>query len=258
MPPQKVTVPKMQHRQRDNGTVTNILLRGGFRTTDERLDRLPFFDERSKNFPIRELVGDLPLRSGSWSTRVILDQDVYDCPICHQKGACTGFSTSTEAAARPVEQGNIDAVVAHEIYHRAKELDEWSGEDYEGSSVLGAVKAATERGWYREYRWALGPGPEAAAQDLALAVGHHGPGIIGSNWYDGMFDANADQYLEATGKIAGGHAYVVSRYSIKRDAFWTPNSWGGAGQGWISRKDMIKLLDEDGEACIPVHRHRVV
>lgn len=229
--------------------MTNILLRGGFRTTDERLDRVPFFDERSKNFPIRTIVGDKPLRSYTWRTPVQLDQG--------QEGACTGFSVSMEAAAWPVAEEGITNEVAREIYKRARQLDEWEGEDYEGSSVLGAMKAATERGWYREYRWALGPGPEAAVQDLALAVGHHGPAVIGSNWYEGMFDPDKDQYLRVTGKVAGGHAYVLSRYSRSRNAFWTPNSWGGSGQGWITRKDMVKLMGEDGEGCIPVVRLKV-
>jgi hypothetical protein len=144
--------------------------------------------------------------------------------------------------------------VARDLYHRAKQLDEWAGEDYEGSSVLGAAKAGAEKGWWTEYRWALGPGAEAAAQDVILALGWHGPVMMGTYWYEGMWQADKDSYLHAEGNIAGGHAWLLTRYSKKRDAVWTPNSWGGQGQGWISRADLVKLLANDGEACIPVVR----
>jgi hypothetical protein len=115
------------------------------------------------------------------------------------------------------------------------------------------MKAASEMGYYSEYRWVLGPGPEQAEEDLARAVGHHGPAVLGTNWYEGMFHANPEGYLEVSGKVAGGHCFLVNRFSIRR-GYWTPNSWGGAGQGWISRQHMIRLLGEQGEAAIPVRR----
>lgn len=228
-------------------------LRGGFHTNDPKLDRLPQFDERSREYPVRPLLMTVGKRRRSYTWRhVQLDQ--------RNEGACTGFSVTMEAAARPVEVWGKDPdiytleQIARSIYNRAKQLDEWEGEAYEGSSVLGAMKAAIERRLYVEYRWALGPGPESAENDLALAVGYRGPAVLGTNWYTGMYTADADGFLKVTGSVEGGHAYVVTRYSVSRDAYWTPNSWGGSGQGWIRRTDMIRLLDEDGEACIPVRR----
>ena len=50
-----------------------------------------------------------------------------------------------------------------------------------------------------------------------------------------------------TGRRVGGHAYVTVGYSIKREGYTIPNSWGGEGAGLIHR--------EDGEACIPVLRN---
>lgn len=228
-----------------------IQLKGGYTTTDIRLGRIPQFDDRSKQYPVRELVvegrrlADHSMRSFSWSLGTQLDQG--------QTPACTGFSTAEELAARPVVVHDVTNDLGTRIYKRAQQLDEYPGEDYEGSSVLGAMKAATEMGYYSEYRWALGPGAKKAEEDLALAVGHHGPAVIGSNWYEGMFDANSDGYLVVEGGVAGGHAWVVTRFHVNK-GYWTPNSWGGAGQGWVSRADMVRLLDEQGEAAIPVHR----
>lgn len=219
-------------------------------------DREIKYDKKSLQYPIRELIGDKKLRSYSWR-HIQLDQGT--------EGACTGFSATMEAAARPKPVfGNPILFpwardprpindIARQVYYRARQLDEWAGENYEGSSVLGAVKAGQEKGWWGEYRWALGPGSQAAAQDIALALGYCGPVMMGSYWYEGMFEP-VNGYLNVTGNIAGGHAWLLTRYSLKRDAFWTPNSWGGAGQGWITRADLVKLLANDGEACIPVTR----
>lgn len=241
-----------------------IELRGGHTTGDPRLGRIPQFDERSKQYPIRTLLAEVAKkrRSYTWSCPVgrspsgalpsggALDQG--------REGACTGFAIAMEAAARPVLIPGITNEVAKQIYKRAQQLDEWAGEAYEGSSVLAALKAGIEWGWYREYRWALGPGAEQAEEDLALAVGYRGPAALGTNWYEGMFGADADGYLNVTGKVVGGHAYLTNSYSLKRNAYWVPNSWGGAGCGWLRQTDMIRLLDENGEAAIPTIRTKTL
>lgn len=176
---------------------------------------------------------------------------------------CTGFAVTMEAAARPMPvfgdpvHGHVDlaavTATAVDVYHRARLLDEWPGEDYDGSSVTGAMEAGRERHWYNVYRWAFGD-PEVRAGDAILAIGYHGPVVVGANWYNDMFTADRDGYLHPSGGVAGGHAFLLSAYSKIRDAVWTPNSWGGEGQGWIRRHDLATLLADDGEACIPVWR----
>ena len=179
---------------------------------------------------------------------------------------CTGFSATMEAAARPKPYfgdpnygTTVDKIprinqLARMLYMRARQLDEWPGEDYEGSSVLGAAKAGQERGWWAEYRWALGPGPERAAQDVILALGYAGPVMMGTNWYEGMLRPRGEDWLAVAGNVVGGHAFLLTAYSKARDAVWTPNSWGGEGQGWISRADLVRLLAEEGEACLALQR----
>jgi hypothetical protein len=176
-----------------------------------------------------------------------------------------------DAAARPVPVfgdpvKNPPSVthlnnVARDVYFSAQLQDPWPGGEYPGASpqyvgtsVLAGVKVGQTLGWWSQYRWALGPGPEAAAQDVILTLGYLGPVIMGSFWYDGMWDADSKGYLNAVGRIDGGHCYLLTRYSLTRDAVWTGNSWGGAGAGWIRRADLVTLLGNDGEACIPVGR----
>lgn len=219
-------------------------LRGGFTTSDPRLDRLPQFDVRSRGFRAIEGIEDKRRRSYSWNKAVYLDQG--------QEGACVGFSLAHELAARPVVVPNVTSALATFIYKEAQKIDPWPGEAYSGTSVLAGAQTAKAHGYFSEYRWAFGE------DDLALAVGYRGPAVLGVNWYSGMFDTDGDGFIHPTGSIAGGHAILCASYSIKKNAYRLDNSWGsdwGAhGSAWISREDMARLLSEDGEAMIPTVR----
>jgi hypothetical protein len=213
--------------------------------TNRTFDRVVHFDDRSRAYPIRTLIrADAVPRSYTWSCDVWLDQG--------NEGACVGFAIAQEAAARPVVVSPITNNVAQQVYLRAKQLDQFKGENYEGTSVLGGIKAGKDRGWYGEYRWAFGE------PDLALAVGYKGPAVLGINWYDGMMDPDASGFLRVTGQIAGGHAILCNGYNVTKKAYKVHNSWGmswgNKGEAWISVDDMARLLGEQGEACIPVVR----
>lgn len=212
---------------------------------DPRLDRLVQFDERSRAFPIRALLPDKAKpRSYTWGCGIWLDQG--------NEGACVGFSISHEAAAKPVVVLGITDDTARTLYHRARELDDYPGEDYEGTSVLGGIKAAQEVGWYPSYSWAFG------LDDLILGVGHHGPSVLGLDWREGQMDTDANGFIHATGDVVGGHAILCRGVNVKGRYFTLRNSWGS---GWgvngdcrISFDDMDSLLHSQGEACLPVRR----
>lgn len=211
---------------------------------DRRLDRRVQFDDRSRAFGIRAIIPTVKPRSYTWSCPIWLDQG--------NEGACVGFSVSHEAAARPVLVKGVSATVARSIYTRARELDEWPGEDYEGTSVLAGIKAGRERGWYTEFRWAFG------LNDLILALGYKGPAVLGINWHEGMLDTDQQGYVHADGEIAGGHAILATGVSVTRKFIRFRNSWGKDwglnGDCLMSFTDVERLLNEDGEACIPVKR----
>lgn len=225
-----------------------IRLKNKCKTFDLRLDRLVHFDERSRAFPIRALIAPTKPRSYTWSCDVYLDQGA--------EGACTGFATAHEGIARPVSLKGVDEAVARRIYLRAKQLDEWPGEAYEGSSVLAAVKAAQEMGWYGEYRWAFG------LDDLKLALAYKGPAILGVNWYEGMTEPDASGFIRPTGQLLGGHAILAVGICVRAPGYvrlhnsWG-TSWGRSGDCFITFSDLRTLLDQDGEACIPVVRKKL-
>ncbi len=214
--------------------------------SDPRLDRKVQFDERSRGFPVRALIPPAAKpRSYTWSCPVVLDQG--------QEGACVGFSISHEAAARPCCVQDITNTSAQEIYRRARQLDEWDGENYDGTSVLAGIKAAQERGWYPSYRWAFG------LQDLILALGYKGPAVLGINWYEGMFNTDDQGFVHVSGELSGGHAILANGINVKKKTVRLHNSWGRDwgwdGECFISFDDLDRLLHEQGEACIPVLRH---
>lgn len=220
-------------------------LRDGTTVEDPRLDRLEFFDPRSRNFPVTSVIEATKPRSYTWRCRAWLDQG--------REGACVGFATAHDIAARPLELPSSNAL-ATKIYKRAQFIDEWEGEQYSGTSVLAGMKAAVELGYYGEYRWAFG---EA---DLALAVGYKGPAILGVPWYEGMYAPDAKGFLHPTGQRVGGHAILCNGISVQGGRYRVHNSWGSDwginGEAWISRADMRTLLGQGGEACIPVVRRR--
>jgi hypothetical protein len=204
------------------------------------------FDEQSRTFPIRALIprGTVP-RSYTWRCSVTLDQG--------SSSACTGFSVAQEAAARPVVVPGITNLIGRALYERAKQLDQWPGEGYDGSSVLGAIKAGAEKGWYPEYRWAF------SEKDLCLAVGFSGPAVLGINWYEGMSSPDATGLIKVTGRLQGGHAILCVGVNVKTKLYRLHNSWGPGwgknGECFIAAADLARLLRERGEACIPVKRH---
>src|SRR5688572_26790243 len=108
------------------------------------LGRLLEFDERSREFPIRALLEvEKPRRSYTWSVPITLDQG--------NQPSCVGHAWAHELAGRPVSVGGITQPWAYALYLRAQQLDQWLGENYDGTSVLGGVKAAKEYGYFGEY-----------------------------------------------------------------------------------------------------------
>lgn len=208
--------------------------------------RIIRFDDRSWNYNIRQL---FPRKKFSPGTQL------WACPVhLNQKaeGACTGFAVAHEAAADPVRVPQITNRTARQIYLRAKQLDQYPGDDYEGSSVLGAMKAATEKEWYAEYRWAF------SESDLLQAVCTIGPAVIGVDWHEGMMDVDNAWFIRRSGPRVGGHAICVRGYDHSITAYVLRNSWGRGwglrGDCYLSRSDMRLLLAHKGEACIPLKR----
>lgn len=174
-----------------------------------------------------------------------------------KEGACTGFGGAHALASTPFARTGVTATFAQKLYYQARREDEWEGEDYDGSSVNGAMHAARTLGYIRSWRWAR------TVSEVLHGLSYHGSAEAGSNWTDNMFEPGTDGYLRATGNVIGGHAYCVSGFrpalarSLTAVDFWIDNSWGPnwglRGGAWITDVDAQKLwFSNYGEIAFPI------
>lgn len=242
-----------------------VKLRDGTWTRDTRLDRVVEFDERSRAYSVAELELPDELDSVTYALarKRMLDQG--------REGACVSCGVTHELAGAPVAIGGLTMDWAREtVYWPAQRDDQWPGGSYpgaapvyEGTSVLAGVKRAQQLGFYEGYRWAFG------IDDGLKALVHEGPGILGLNWLDGMFEPRRSGLLECTGHVAGGHCVAVRGLWLDvklpgedraRDVAVIPQSWGLAhgdrGVVYIDLEDLDARLRDQGEWCVPQGRHR--
>jgi len=122
-----------------------------------------------------------------------------------------------------------------------------TGNSYDGTSVRAGAKILTRLGYIDRYVWAGGAG------DVKNWVLSNSPVVLGTSWTQDMFNVDAEGYVHPTGDAAGGHAYLCTGYSEKRNAFRCMNSWGTGwgqkGKFWIAAADLHALIRNNGEAC---------
>jgi hypothetical protein len=201
-------------------------------------------DERDAQYPLRAAIPHSTLTRKTWFTGKPLDQG--STPQCV---AYSGTKWLTSAPVRNKKKWDITW-----LYKECQKNDEWPGEDYDGTSVRGLFKTLQQQGYVSEYRWAT---------DVTTMANHIltvGPLVVGTNWYENMFDIDASGFLNVSGALAGGHAWLLKGVSLvkkcpdgSKGAFRMINSWGitwgQKGMAWVSFKDMTRLIAEEGEAC---------
>lgn len=165
-------------------------------------------------------------------------------------------------------------------YHRAQHLDPWEGcylgsdcpfapgPRYDGTAVLAGAKVAKERGFIDEYRWNFG------MYDTAIALGFHGPAILGVWWKAGMERPDEAGFIWPTGARRGGHAVCARAVKIVRFDHHQPFTWDNTdldksyvtirnswGRGWgvdgdcyMTLRALDDLLAEQGESCVFMKR----
>lgn len=212
------------------------------------LDRQPHFDEESRNYSIRRLLGgSLPLRKRLWAPgRNVLDQG--------QEGRCVVFGWGNELAASP-NRYNVDTKWCNDHWPMVQDEDHKMGNFWDdGASVLAGAKAMQRTGALNHYAWAFG------IDDVLQTLMRRGPVVLGINWYSSMYRTNSDGLVNVSGNIVGGHCILANGIWPRHPVFgtdvvvWT-NSWGPEyginGRGYITVSDLDRLLRENGEAVIP-------
>lgn len=193
-------------------------------------------------------------------------------PILDQgtQGACTGFGLATVAnfLLRNREGAACKTVVSPRmLYEMAKRYDEWPGEEYDGSSARGAMKAWHKHGVCSEEKWNY----DTASSDSSLSkeraedakkiplgayfrVNHKDliamhsaiteAGILFATAivHDGWSNVQSSEgIIYQSDLVLGGHAFAIVAYD--EHGFWIQNSWGKNwgmnGFGRISYDDWL-------------------
>lgn len=212
-------------------------------------DRFPQWDEKNNDFLLRtvhaESAAKTPPAQVNHSRVIWLDQG--------EEGGCTGYSDAQLMSMYPHVHKEIDNANAEYFYYQAKQNDEYAGDSYEGSSVLGAQKANKANGYTTSYSWCT------TVEEIIAGIAFHGPVQIGINWYESMFNVDPKTGLvtiQSGSKLAGGHALCVPAYKAGGEFLRLDNTWGKGwglnGSAWISATDVTRLLSEQGEAALPI------
>lgn len=209
--------------------------------TDVRLGRIPQVDERNRDYPVRGLLVGAQLetpRSYTWSVPLHLDQG--------QVPSCVGHGFAHDRAGRPRAVAGVTELEALSLYESAQRID-GDPTPHEGTSVLAGAKTAQVFGWATSYAWAF------TLKDALLAVSHHGPVVIGVDWWTGMMDTDSAGRIHRTGQVEGGHCVLVKGVSVTRKTVRVHNSWGtswgNGGDADLSWDDLATLLAAGGDCA---------
>ena len=162
---------------------------------------------------------------------------------------CVGYSWAHWLEDGPIQQSGIPPIIKPiDIYKNAQKIDEWLGENYDGTSVRAGAKYLQSIKKIKSYYWAYD------LQTLINTIMKIGPVVVGTNWYMGMYYPDKKGLIKISGRIAGGHAYVINGVDTKTKQFRLKNSWGKSwgqnGHAFISFNDMSRLIKERGEICL--------
>lgn len=205
------------------------------------------------------------LKTTMWERRV---------PIFNQKqvGSCTGNASvgklSYDSAAGQgwvelPDGTHIDELLAVDVYADAEELDgeghvtvkDLGGDTYsvtpdDGSSGLSVAKVLKTRALISGYQHAF-------STDAVYSALMSAPGITGINWYQSMFDTEADGHIKVdlSSGLAGGHEFVIKGVEVAADGtvarVWMDNSWdtswGVSGGGYFTPAEYKALMAKQGD-----------
>lgn len=201
-------------------------------------------DYRLVNFMV---IAPLPTQKVEWQDVTILDQGAW--------GHCVGFGVAGFGNAAPIED-RLTNNQGHALYYKAKENDGEPGQE-NGSSVRSGAKSLQDYGYINSYAFTYD------LDEMKQWILTTGPLIVGTVWLSDMTYPDTQGFVRGSGRLMGGHCYLMTGYDPATDQFTFVNSWGtkfGAGgkfymgaQDWFDHVFSYVLNGQtDGEACAAV------
>ena len=182
------------------------------------------------------------------------------------EGTTVGFTVAYALqAAVKKRDGSAVTLSARSLYVQAKRHDEWPGEDYEGTSLEGALKAVKTVGAYLDVDWPYSskaiPRPNAkptykisdyialkGLQDIKAELLENKVVMVSINITNDFDrpDAKGRIVVRAPIKPIGGHSLSIVGYNSGTAEFKFANMWGTGwgerGFGYIRDVDLQKIL----------------
>jgi hypothetical protein len=262
----------------DGEGMRQIQLKDGLTTWDPRVDRVPHYDERSRDYRVRTLIDAnprLPKPRVHHPARPSLNQKA--------EGACVGFSIATGLNASPKRRRPaMTNPQARELYWLAQRNDPWPGGSYagadpryEGTSLLAGLQVARRQGLIASFYW-CGAGSGTAVDDVVESISKIGGVLFGIRWLECMYltESGGVVVIDPDSPQVGYHAVWAHSFRYaplpgrggrkKIEHVVWQNTWGpsyGAkfhgipGHGFVTIEDLERhLLPRmfNGEAAVPV------
>lgn len=227
-----------------------------FTTTTTTIEQIPFglgrelsIDVRDKNYLIEK---KLNLKQTSLTEKYWFSDGWWGDQ--GKTPQCVGFAWAHFIDDGPIlhlgKKPNINPTL---IYREAQKIDEWHGENYNGTSVRAGVKFLQKQGKIKSYLWTTN------LDTLIKTLLTQGPVVAGTIWHQSMFHPDRSGIIRANGRVVGGHAYLINGVNTKTKLFRIKNSWGRKwgqlGHAFISFSDMSRLIQNNGEICLAIENN---
>jgi hypothetical protein len=196
----------------------------------------------------------LTIQSVRWTRRIpVLDQGQVGSCTANAGIGCLGtdpyYPPSSWMDGTPVYTPDEPGAV--KLYSDEEVLDgdgPYPPND-NGSTGLTCAKVLKRAGMISGYQHTF-------SLDAALKTLSATSFITGINWYEDMFNPDAEGIIRPTGELAGGHEIVVDEYDQARGLVGFTNSWGASwglsGRFYMAAEDWGTLLDQQGDVTILV------
>ncbi len=190
-----------------------------------------------------------------------------------REGSCTGFALASAINLMNnkrygTEEGHSPMMASPRmLYEMAKIHDEWPGEDYQGSSIRGALKGFFHNGVCREqlalYRdgernWSLNKDQAEDARNTGLgayyrlrpsitdyhaALNETGVVYVSARIHSGWYRPDRHGEIKRSTRQEGGHAFIIVGYD--ETGFLIQNSWGPDWSRFDGQPGIARWLYED-------------